>query len=205
MRSVMIFVFATLANLLVGCVALVVPSPSQLYHKDNVYVGASIGYGNILQAEFSTWVYKQPDIDIGLSVCRFEERSYNSLSFDPYVRYWIKSGDTPFLNVGGSILITTASFVSTSSNVFVVGPSIFASLGYFGEIFSVSLTPTVSSGFSRYSGNSGYYLFCSLSLQMNLMPVRNVGLGVEINPGLGAGTGFGLLPAPLRVLLNITF
>lgn len=216
MRSIVILMLIVVSTTLTGCVALIVPSPSQLYHKDNVYVGTSIGYGNILQAEANTWVSKQHDVDIGLAVCRYSETSYSSLSFSPYIRYWIKSKDTPFLNLGGSLIIATGSFdgitiggTTVSGRGFSLGPSFFVSVGYFGEVFSISLTTTGSAGYSQVFdttiSGSGYYLFGSLSLQMNLMPIRNVGIGAEISPGLGVGSGTVLLPAPARLMLNFTF
>lgn len=215
MRFTTILALSIVYMTLTGCVALFVPSQSQIYHKDNVYIGASIGYGRVIQAEANTWISKQPDIDVGLAVANYSESSYSSLSFSPYLRYWVKSGDTPFLNVGGSLIIATGSFAtsgvlsgaSISGSGFAVGPSLFASLGYFGEVFSISLTALGSVGYSAVSGSttgSGHYFFASLGLQMNFMPIRNIGAGVEICPGLGLGSGTVLLPTLARLILNIT-
>lgn len=204
MRVVVMLMLTILSLVLTGCVALLVPSMSQVYHKDNVYFGASIGYPAITQVEANVWVSKQPDIDIGISGARYSEDGYSDISFNPYVRYWIKSGDTPFLNLGGSLLIATGTY--NFRGAFAVGPSIFASIGYFGEVFSISLTAMSSVGYSEVFGRtSGYYLFGSLGLQMNLMPIRNIGIGLEICPGLGIGAATILLPALARLSLNFTF
>ncbi|MCS7299245.1 MAG: hypothetical protein RMJ37_04700, partial [Spirochaetia bacterium] len=115
-----------------------------------------------------------------------------------------KSGDIPFLNVGGSLLIAIGTY--DFREAFVLGPSVFASIGYFGEVFSISLTAMSSVGYSEVFGRtSGYYLFGSLGLQMNLMPIRNIGMGLEICPGLGIGSAAILLPTLARLVLNFTF
>ncbi|MCS7299851.1 MAG: hypothetical protein RMJ37_07870, partial [Spirochaetia bacterium] len=90
MRVIVMVMLTILSVVLTGCVpTLIIPSMSQVYHKDNVYIGASIGYPAVTQVEANVWVSKQPDIDIGISGARYSETSYSIISFSPYVRYWI--------------------------------------------------------------------------------------------------------------------
>lgn len=199
----------TIVIMLSGCVAISIPSPTHLYHKDNFMINGSLGYGGN-SFEVQTWINKSSSLDTGASFLYFAETTYTNYSGYIFLRKWFKSGETVFANLGGAIPVSYVdgqlrypnffgggSFITNVQSYFF-GLEGFGSIGYFGEVFSISLT-------GRLGGGIPLYLFASLLAQLNIMPIRNFGFGVEAQAPFGVGQGVIVLSPIARIFLNITF
>ncbi|MEN2997451.1 MAG: hypothetical protein ABDH28_00205 [Brevinematia bacterium] len=198
-----------------NCVAVMIPSISQYYHKDNAFISASIGYyPENYSGEFSIWINKENELDTGVSLLMYVDSNYDNnygYSAYPFVRKWFKSGDKPVANFGVALPIT---FSFDSRSAFTVGPEGFGCVGLFGETLSLALVGRVGLGFAQAYG-SGVYWFLSASAQINFMPIKNFGIGAEISPSAGADllpflgikeiAGVGVVSPFVRAFVNLSF
>lgn len=219
--KLLILILATIfvAFVGVGCVVIPVTSITHLYHKDNVSITADYSLPANFGAQASLWLSKESDLDAGLGFMASTIGLGTSYSISPFIRKWFKAGDAPIGNIGTTVDIGFGSLGADIAKLLfnqdklvsgtIVGIGPFGSIGIFGEVFTIALAYKIGIGYASLSipnqSIGGPYFSFAVGPQINLMPVRNVGLGAEVTPSLGFGLGAVPATPLLRVYLNVTF
>ncbi len=186
---------------LFGCVSIkirpvyVSPSPSPVYHKSNL-VSLSVSPNSDQAfwgtAEFQTWLDKGQGIDGGIMTHSFVytgSGTVTSINIYGFIRKWItlKGRKNPLFNVYGGVQLSYNEYEEVINNKNFLSSGHIETgiaIGLYRERINLSLPLKMGYGVTY---PNGYYFFMGPALQVNLFPIKNLGINLETNFNLGAG------------------